>query len=87
MTYNNVKSHKKAGFHSLSRKHIFGKTIGRGQIDTPSLLRVKELLIKNTKSLILAQEESRVQQKKCVSLNSFFLLIVLTIHQYGQWNT
>ena len=26
MAYDNVKSHKKAEFHSLSRKHIFGKT-------------------------------------------------------------
>ena len=35
MTYDNIKSHKKARFQSLSRKHIFGKTTGGGQIDHP----------------------------------------------------
>ena len=27
---NIIKSHKNAGFHPLSRKHIFGKTTGDG---------------------------------------------------------
>ena len=30
VTYDNIKSHKKAGLHSFSRKHIFEKTTGGG---------------------------------------------------------
>ena len=37
VTYNNIKSHKKQGFHPLSRRYIFQKTIGGGQIDPPPL--------------------------------------------------
>ena len=35
LTYDNIKSHKKAGLHPLFRKHIFGKTTqgGGGQSD------------------------------------------------------
>ena len=33
MAYENIKSHKKAGFHSLYKKHIFGKTTEGVQID------------------------------------------------------
>ena len=40
MNVDNVKSHKKAMFQHLSRKHIFRKTAG-GKIDSPRLLRVK----------------------------------------------
>ena len=29
----NIKRHKKAGLHPLSRKYSFGKTTGGGQID------------------------------------------------------
>ena len=37
MTYDSIKSHKKAGRHALSRRYIFEKTKGMGgQID-PSL--------------------------------------------------
>ena len=28
VTYDNIKSHKKPGLHPLSRRYIFGKTIG-----------------------------------------------------------
>ena len=44
VTYDNVKSHKKARFYPLSRKRIVGKTTRRGvQFDPPpSLFRVKE---------------------------------------------
>ena len=45
MTYLNVKSHKKTGFHPLLRRFIFGKTtkgVG-GQIDLPNLSRVKRM--------------------------------------------
>ena len=28
MAYDIIKSHKKAGFHALSRKHVFEKTTG-----------------------------------------------------------
>ena len=42
VAYDSIKSHKKLGFHTLSRKHISGKTTGGGgQIDPPSLFRVK----------------------------------------------
>ena len=37
VTYDDIKSHKKAGLHPLSEKYIFGKTTGRGQIDPPPL--------------------------------------------------
>ena len=26
VAYNNIKSHQKAGFHTICRKHFFGKT-------------------------------------------------------------
>ena len=32
MTYDNIKSHKKGGFYPLTRKHIFGKTTGGGEV-------------------------------------------------------
>ena len=38
VAYENIKSHKKAGFHALSIKHIFGKTTGASQIDPPLAL-------------------------------------------------
>ena len=41
MAYENIKSHIKPGFHSLSKKHIFGKTAVGIQIDPPSSFRVK----------------------------------------------
>ena len=42
VTYENIQSHKKAGLHLLSRKYMFGKTTGGGQIEPPlSLFRVK----------------------------------------------
>ena len=46
VTHNNVKSHKKTGRHTRSRKYIFGKTIGEGvgQIDPASFFRVKGAL-------------------------------------------
>ena len=43
VTYDNIQSHKKAGFHPLFRRYIFGKTAEVGQIDTPSCFRVKTL--------------------------------------------
>ena len=30
VAYDNIKSHKSAKLHPLSRKHIFGETIGGG---------------------------------------------------------
>ena len=33
VAYDKIKGHKKAGFHPLSRKHIFGKTTGGSQTD------------------------------------------------------
>ena len=30
VTYDDIKSHKKSGFHPLSRKHNFGKTVRGG---------------------------------------------------------
>ena len=33
VTYDNIKSHKEAGFHSLFRRRTFRKTTGAGQID------------------------------------------------------
>ena len=42
VTYDNIKSHKKPGFHPLSRRYIFGKITGGSQIASPqSLLRIK----------------------------------------------
>ena len=38
LAYDIIKSDKKAAFHPLSRKNIFGKTTGGGQ---PSIFRVK----------------------------------------------
>ena len=42
MAYDNIKSHKKPGFHSLSlfRRYIFRKTTGGRQIDPPAVLSV-----------------------------------------------
>ena len=37
MTYDNIKSHKKTGFHPLFRRHIFGKTT--------AFLGLKKLLV------------------------------------------
>ena len=44
VAYNNNKTHKKAGFHSLSRKHIFRKNTG-DQIDLSSFLWLKIMSI------------------------------------------
>ena len=41
MAYENIKSHRKPGFHSLSKKHIFGKTALVIQIDPPAVLGLK----------------------------------------------
>ena len=34
VTDGNIKSHQKPGFHALFKRHIFGKAIGRSQIDS-----------------------------------------------------
>ena len=47
VTYENIKSHKKAGFHPLSIKHIFGKTTGASQIDPPLASAFKGLNLLN----------------------------------------
>ena len=51
MTYDNIKikiekkkAKQKTGSHSLSKKYIFGKTSGKCQTETPSLLRIKALI-------------------------------------------
>ena len=46
VAYENIKSIEKTRFHSLSlsRKHIFGKSTGWGQIDSLSLSRIEEYL-------------------------------------------
>ena len=43
MTYDNIKSHKKPGFHTFSEKHIVQKTAGEEGVKlTPfSLFRAK----------------------------------------------
>ena len=48
MAYDNIKSHKKGGFHPLPRKHIFGKTTGGGggSNSPPTQLRPATLLKK-----------------------------------------
>ena len=43
MAYDNIKSHKKTGCYSLSRKIIFGKTTERGQINPLAFLGLKTL--------------------------------------------
>ena len=57
-TYDNIKSHKKTGLHPLSRRYIFGKTTGEGHIGPrpSSLLRVKELSLKQIKLIFLEGE-------------------------------
>ena len=35
MTYDNIKSHKKPGFHPLFKRYIFRKITGEGQTDAP----------------------------------------------------
>ena len=45
VAYDNIKSHKKAGFHSLSRKHIFGKTQERDLSLQALLLKIPILVI------------------------------------------
>ena len=45
MTYDNIKSYKKLGFHSLSRRQIFRKTTGGGQVAPPSLFRVNNCFL------------------------------------------
>ena len=35
VTYDNIQSHKKTGFHPLFRRYIFGRATGRSQIDHP----------------------------------------------------
>ena len=42
MPYDNIKSHKKTGFHPLFRGYIFQKTTVGGQIP-PSRFRVKKI--------------------------------------------
>ena len=32
VTFDNIKSHKKPGLHTLSRRYIFGKTTGGGGV-------------------------------------------------------
>ena len=58
VTYDNIKSHKKTELHPLSRRYIFGKTTGKGQIDPrpSSLLRVKGLSLKQIKLIFLEGE-------------------------------
>ena len=41
MFYDNIKSHKKARFHPLFKRYIFGKTTEGGQIDTPALVGLR----------------------------------------------
>ena len=43
MNYDNIKSHKKPGFHPLSKRCIFGKSTGGSNWPpSPSLLRVNQ---------------------------------------------
>ena len=44
VAYDNIKSHKKTGFHSLSRKHIFGETTGVVKLTPPVFLGLKVLV-------------------------------------------
>ena len=51
MTYDNVKCHKKTGFHCLFRrlekpqnKNLFRKTPGGSQVDSPSRFSVESFL-------------------------------------------
>ena len=50
VTYDNIKSHKKAGFHPLTLKNAFlEKPLGNGgQIGSPSLFRLTECKVKNS---------------------------------------
>ena len=41
MTYDNIKIHKKAGFHALFRRYIFGKTTGGGSNWPPTFLGLR----------------------------------------------
>ena len=41
VTYDNIKSHKKTGFHPLFSRYIFGKTTGESQTDPPVVLGLK----------------------------------------------
>ena len=41
MTYDHIKIHKKAGFHALFRRYIFGKTTGGGSNWPPAFLGLK----------------------------------------------
>ena len=43
VTYDNIKSHKKPGFHLFSEKNIFGKTTGGGDKLSPSHFRVNSI--------------------------------------------
>ena len=43
LTYDNIQSHKKAMLHSLFKKYYLGKTKGKGQIDPPAVLGLKNL--------------------------------------------
>ena len=41
VTYNNTKSHKKAGFRHLFRRYIFRKTTGGVKLAPPAVLGLK----------------------------------------------
>ena len=43
VTYDNIKSYKKAGFHPLFRRYIFRKTTG-GQIDPSAFLGLNVII-------------------------------------------
>ena len=52
VTYDNIKSHKKTGFHSLFRRYIFGKTTG-GSNRPPAFLRLKTEGCKMSKNTVV----------------------------------
>ena len=42
MTHDNIKSHKKPGFHNLFRRYCFWKTTGGVKLIPPAVLRLRE---------------------------------------------
>ena len=48
VTYDNIKSPKKAGLHPISEKHIFGKSTMTVKLTLPAFLGLRTPILKDT---------------------------------------
>ena len=80
-----ILSHKKPGFHPFSRRYIFGKTKGVGQIDLARVKNKKSFKVKQKNILIVFKKvsvsrtclepDSRPSVDSILKTNVFFILM------------